>query len=109
MIAVNGCGPTAFAMVAAGLTGDNTITPYRVAQFAAENGYYAGDAGTSWTLMTDGARQFGICGEEMGLSESEVFSKLETSDHLQHASGRFYDNGTFYCTDRRGRWEDPGQ
>ena len=27
--------------------------------------------------MTDGARQFGICGEEMGLSESEVFSKLE--------------------------------
>ena len=77
MIAVNGCGPTAVAMVAAGLTGDNTITPYRVAQFADENGYYAGDAGTSWTLMTDGARQFGICGEEMGLSESEVFSELE--------------------------------
>ena len=45
MIAVNGCGPTAIAMVAAGLTGDNTITPYKVAQFAAENGYYAGDAG----------------------------------------------------------------
>lgn len=77
MIAVNGCGPTAVAMVAAGLNWDNTITPYRVAQFAAENGYYAGDAGTSWTLMTDGARQFGIYGEEMGLSESEVFSELE--------------------------------
>ena len=77
MIAVNGCGPTAIAMVAAGLTGDNTITPYKVAQFSAENGYYAGDAGTSWTLMTDGARQFGIYGEEMGLSESEVFSALE--------------------------------
>lgn len=77
MIAVNGCGPTAIAMVAAGLTGDNTITPYKVAQFSAENGYYAGDAGTSWTLLTDGARQFGIYGEEMGLSESEVFSALE--------------------------------
>lgn len=77
MIAVNGCGPTAVAMVAAGLTGDNTITPYKVAQFAAENGYYAGDAGTSWTLMTEGASRFGISGEEMGLGESEIFSALE--------------------------------
>ncbi len=77
MIAVNGCGPTAIAMVAAGLTGDNTITPHKVAQFAAEYGYYAGDAGTSWTLMTDGAQQFGIYGEEMALSENAVFSALE--------------------------------
>lgn len=77
MIAVNGCGPTAIAMIAAGLTGDNTITPYRVAQFSAENGYYAGDSGTSWTLMTDGAQQFGIYGEELGLSESEIYSALK--------------------------------
>ena len=77
MIAVNGCGPTAIAMVAAGLTGDNTVTPYKVAQFSAENGYYAGDSGTSWSLMTEGAQQFGIYGEEMELSESEIFSALE--------------------------------
>lgn len=77
MIAINGCGPTVISMVAAGLTGDNTITPYRVAQFSAENGYYAGDSGTSWSLMTEGARQFGIYGEEMGLSESEVLTALE--------------------------------
>ena len=77
MIAINGCGPTVISMVVAGLTGDNTITPYRVAQFSAENGYYAGDSGTSWSLMTEGARQFGIYGEEMGLSESEVLTALE--------------------------------
>ena len=77
MIAVNGCGPTAIAMVAAGLTGDNTVTPYKVAQFSAGNGYYVGDSGTSWSLMTEGAQQFGIYGEEMGLSEDEVFSALE--------------------------------
>ena len=77
MIAVNGCGPTAIAMVAAGLTGDNTVTPYKVAQFSAGNGYYAGDSGTSWSLMTEGAQQFGIYGEELGLSEDEVFSALE--------------------------------
>ena len=77
MIAVNGCGPTAIAMVAAGLTGDNTVTPYKVAQFSAGNGYYAGNSGTSWSLMTEGAQQFGIYGEEMGLSEDEVFYALE--------------------------------
>lgn len=78
MIAVNGCGPTTISMVAAGLTGDNTITPYKVAQFSAENGYYAGDSGTSWTLMTEGAQQFGIYGEELGLSEGEIYSALES-------------------------------
>ena len=63
LIAVNGCGPTVISMVAAGLTGDNTVTPYKVAKFAEQNGYYEGDAGTSWALMTEGAAQFGIHGK----------------------------------------------
>ena len=29
--------------------------------------------------MTDGAQQFGIYGEELGLSESEIYSALENS------------------------------
>ena len=82
MIAVNGCGPTALSMVAAGLTGDNTITPYKVAGFAAEQGYYAGKSGTSWSLMTEGAQQFGIRGEELGLSREEVFSALENGQPI---------------------------
>lgn len=82
MIAVNGCGPTVISMVAAGLTGDNTITPYRVAKFAEENGYYEGEAGTSWSLMTEGARQFGIYGEEMGLDENGIFSALESGNPI---------------------------
>ena len=77
-LAVNGCGPTAVAMVAAGLTGDNTITPCKVARYAAEQGYYTGESGTSWDLMTSGVQRFGIYGEEMGLSESEVMAALES-------------------------------
>ena len=95
MLAVNGCGPSAIALVAAGLTGDNTVTPYKVAQFSAENGYYAGDSGTSWTLMTDGAQQFGIYGEEMGLSEGEVFSALENGHPI-------------ICSMRPGDFPTPG-
>lgn len=82
MIAVNGCGPTVISMVAAGLTGDNTITPYRVAKFAEENGYYEGEVGTSWSLMTEGAQQFGIYGEEMGLDENGIFSALESGNPI---------------------------
>lgn len=97
MIAVNGCGPTVISMVAAGLTGDNTITPYRVAKFAEQNGYYEGDAGTSWALMTEGAAQFGIHGEEMGLSEEAVFSALENGNPIicSMSPGDFTTTGHF--------------
>ena len=78
MIAINGCGPTVIAMVAAGLTGDNSITPYKVAQYAEEQGYYAGESGTSWELMTQGAVHFGVQGQELGLSESVILSELES-------------------------------
>lgn len=78
MIAINGCGPTALAMVAAGLTGDAGITPDRVARYAAEQGYYEGDAGTSWALMTEGAAAFGVIGQEIGLSREQVFAELES-------------------------------
>lgn len=78
MIAVNGCGPTAVAMVVSGLLSDPSVTPYKVAKFAEEQGYYAGESGTSWTLMSEGVQSFGIWGEEIGLSRAEVFSALES-------------------------------
>lgn len=113
MIAVNGCGPTAVAMIAAGLTGDNTITPYKVAQFSAENGYYAGDSGTSWTLMTEGARQFGIYGEELGLDEGGIYSALENGHPIicSMKPGDFTTTGHFIVLtgieDGRIRVNDP--
>ena len=38
LMALNGCGPTALSMVICGLTGDDTITPYTVAQYADSKG-----------------------------------------------------------------------
>ena len=77
MIAISGCGPTVVAMVSAGLLGDSSITPYKVAQYAQDHGYYVEGTGTSWSLMTEGARQFGVQGQELGLSESSIVSELE--------------------------------
>ena len=59
-LAISGCAPTALAMVAAGLTDDAGVTPYTIAQYAEQNGYYVPGQGTSWALMTEGCRQFGV-------------------------------------------------
>lgn len=74
-IAINGCGPTSLAMVIAGLTGRNDITPYDIATYSYQNGYYA--SGTSWTLFTKGANNYGIIGTELPLSKSVMINELE--------------------------------
>ena len=51
ILAINGCGPTALSMVYTGLTGDNKMTPFKIAEFSSENGYYM-EEGTSWYLMS---------------------------------------------------------
>ena len=82
VIAVNGCGPTCLSMVIAGLTGKNTITPYTIASYAEQQGYYAPDSGTSWSLMSDGAAHFGIIGEELTLSQSAMENSLSSGQPI---------------------------
>ena len=71
LLAVTGCGPTCLAMAAAGLTGDDTITPAAVAQRAQRDGYWV-DGVTSWGLMTTGCEAWGLVSEELPLTESAV-------------------------------------
>lgn len=82
VIAVNGCAPTCLSMVIAGLTGKNTITPYTIASYAEQQGYYAPDSGTSWSLMSDGAAHFGIIGEELTLSRSARENALSSGQPI---------------------------
>lgn len=74
-IAINGCGPTSLAMVIAGLTGKRNITPYAIASYAYQNGYY--EDGTSWLLFTDGVTKYGIIGKEINLNKSKMITELE--------------------------------
>lgn len=75
LLAVTGCGPTCLAMAAAGLTGDDTITPAAVADRAQRDGYWV-DGVTSWALMTDGCAAWGLVSEELPLSESTITEAL---------------------------------
>ena len=75
-IAISGCGPTALAMVIAGLTGDNSYTPYKVGQFAMQHGYYLNGSGTTWALMSEGAKYFHIHSKEIALDKNTIYNAL---------------------------------
>ncbi|MCC3867712.1 C39 family peptidase [Terrisporobacter mayombei] len=75
-IAINGCGTTSIAMVAVGLTGNTNINPKVVADYSNDKGYLVEGVGTSWDLMTQGARKFGIAGREISLSEESILQTL---------------------------------
>ena len=77
VLAINGCGPTVLSMVVAGLTGKNDITPYTIAEYSSDHGYYQSEWGTSWSLMTEGIKNFGVVGANIELSKENVFSELE--------------------------------
>ena len=76
-IAISGCGPTALSMVIVSLTKDKSMTPYKVAKFAEDNGYYSDATGTAWALMSEGARKLGVESRELPLSKTVIFNALE--------------------------------
>lgn len=96
-LAVTGCGPTCLAMVAAGLTGDNTITPNRVAEFAQNSGYYVDGAGSAWSLMTEGCQNYGLWSQELPLDENRMRSELEAGNPIicSMLPGDFTEKGHF--------------
>lgn len=77
LLGYTGCGPTCVSMVAMYLTGDVTITPDVVAHYADENDYYTDGSGSKWTLMTSGAANFGVTGEEQSVTEWSLKHTLE--------------------------------
>ena len=75
----NACGPTTLSMVAVALTGDTSLDPRTVADFAEENGYVAANGqGSAWTLMSEGSADLGLVAEEIYPMESMVRSAVES-------------------------------
>ena len=63
-------------MAAAGLTGNAGYTPDKVADYAAENGFYVPGSGTGWELFTGGAQAFGLRGEQISVDKSAMEESL---------------------------------
>ncbi len=75
-MALNGCGPTCLSMVCCGLTGSKKWDPYRVAVMAEKRGYYVEGAGSSWSLMTEGAGRLGLRALDVPFDEEHILSIL---------------------------------
>ncbi len=116
MIGLSGCGPVCLTMAYLYLTGDTGMTPREMAAFAYDNGYYAQDAGTQWSLWTEGARKLGLTGTELSLDESVMKQALDAGGLIICSMGpgdftkqghfiliRGYDENGFYVNDPNRR------
>lgn len=91
VIGLAGCGPTSLSMALIALTGDDTLTPDVIAQYADQNGYYINNRGSSWNLFTEGAEHFGVKGRAIPVTEKNIISELKKG-HIVIAGMQ---NGTF--------------
>lgn len=82
LMALSGCGPTCLSMVYMGLTGDTAMNPKAMAEFAAKSGYYLENVGTSWELMSSGAKELGLDWINPALSKTEIFAELDAGHPL---------------------------
>lgn len=96
-IAIDGCAPTSLAMVAVGLTGNTSVTPLSVSDYAYNNGYYIDGVGSSWSLISEGSKHFGLKSHELPLNKSSILSTLESGNPiiLTVGPGTFTSTGHF--------------
>lgn len=111
MVGWAGCGPVCMTMAYLYLTGDTSMDPRQMAEFADENGYHT-ENGTSWEFWTTGAAALGLRGEELSLSESVMKGVLDNGGVVVCSMGpgdftttghfiliRGYDGNGFYVND----------
>ncbi len=97
-MALNGCGPTCMSMVIAGLTGDTSATPYRLAVYATEHGLIDQKRGaTSWALMTRAAKDWGLTVTSAAPSEELIKQELNAGHPIicRMGPGAFTNGGHF--------------
>ena len=96
MIGLAGCGPTCMTMAYLYYTGDLTMNPRKMAEYAQERGYHT-EEGTSWSFWTDGAADIGLYGEQISLSENNMKAVLDCGGLLvcSMSPGDFTTKGHF--------------
>ncbi len=96
-VGVAGCGPTCLAMVACGLKNDPELNPFVVATYASNEGFYTYGEGTSWSIMTEGARYYGLNVVSGNVSSDYIMANLsgQTPMICSMAPGDFTKTGHF--------------
>ncbi len=87
-IGLAGCGPTCLSMVLFYLTGDETHTPDKIAAYSMENGYYVEGTGTSWGLMEDVPKLYGIKVSSVSSTVNNMRAVLDNGGIIICAMGK---------------------
>lgn len=106
-IGLAGCGPTCLSMALFYLTGDDKLTPNKIAEYSMENGYYVEGTGTAWALMEDVPKLYGIGVTKLSAEESSIRAILDSGGVVICSMGRgdFTTSGHYiliYGYDREG-------
>lgn len=96
MIGLSGCGPTCMTMAYLYFTGDTTMNPRKMAEYAQNGGYHSPE-GTSWSFWTEGAVKLGLYGEAIPLDENAMKSILDHEGLIvcSMSPGDFTDKGHY--------------
>lgn len=73
---ITACGPLCLSMVAYYLTGDPNMSPDKMIEFSIEDGHCIRGNGTSWTLISKGAKKLGLNVKELPLVEAYIRREL---------------------------------
>lgn len=95
---LTGCGPTSFAMVYQGVTGNTDRTPHDMAVLAEERGYMSEYDGTDSAFFTDVAPELGMTCEQAD-PDSDVLTDALSSGKVVLVNlgpGYFTSNGHFF-------------
>lgn len=112
-VAVSGCGPTCMAMVAAGLTGDVTATPAKLAAYGTENGYLDEENNTYWKFMSEAGKNWDLSCYESDMTQAQIMSELQAGHPVicSVGPGDFTQNGHFIvlvgCEEGKIKVNDP--
>ena len=95
--AASGCGPTTLSMVVVYLTHNREASPIAVAKYSKEAGYSVDGSGSSWTLISEGCRHYGVKAKTVSLDESRMKAELDEGHPIvvNVGPGDFTDTGHF--------------
>lgn len=96
-MALTGCAPTSLAMVVSSLNNDKSVTPIVIAKYAEENNFYVDGIGSSWTLVNDVARKYGLRSNAIPSDANMIRSSLEKGKPIiaSVGPGTFTETGHF--------------
>ena len=77
-IGLAGCGPTCLSMALYYLTGNEELTPDKMAEYSMENGYYISGTGTAWALLQDVPDKYGIAVSQPKAEEKTMKAALDS-------------------------------